>query len=903
MSTIDTGPLQRSIGYRLMWDQADWHDLREKAEHIFGALCVSRISPGELGDDELVSISKTLLSSAFSLPSCSALEYRYVLTPGRSGSPQAALYLTVKSYSDYGNEDTVRAALNAVRGIFPAQFELDFCPRQDVTDAPTRGMPILELRRSETCVEPVYDYVPADFFYIVHHNLGDGSGWRNFWDTLPTLNGPVEISFLFKQTNLTFEERSECSSIISDLYRMSESRTEPNPLGYDTYYPADTNARMAYESWDSLLRKLQSCLLARIAIRGELQRTIPLATRLCSALHHSENGASTDPALIVVQPDPGSQYQSAVESFDWLEIYPWGGHWIWHPDSPGLAPYSLRRFPYLYSLDDASSIAMLPVPDDRGSPGFLTGRRSHKRRQTILDREPANDLTASENIRLGNFLDYGIASEVASMSLSDLNRHTLIVGSSGSGKTTTVLTILARLWREHKIPFLVIEPTKREYRSLLTVDGMDEMHVLPIGREDICAFRLNPLAPPEGIQLENHMSSLMAMFKLALPLFDPLPQLLEEALEHAFFAAGWSYDGAPSTDRVPSLRDLTRSFDVVFKKKEYVSHAENIGTAMQLRLNSMLRGSRGRILDTVKSNDFKELLKKPVVIELDSIEDADDKSLFAAIFLDRIRSGCKDRESGGRVNHVTVIEEAHRVLPKVSMGSNDVDSVRRNAVEAYCNAIAELRSMGEGFIISSQSPNRLAPAAIANAGSRILHRMESAEDRATILADFDLNDLDRPLASRLDVGEAFFRSVTMDDAELIKVYPEMGIDSSNSPKDDIVKNRMRSFSEASQKLFPYPMCTSDVCATGCVPATRREGESVASRVRITATQAWNRSEDASAEEAIDATAKVLLRETDDSVVAYCGSAHLNVQQRAFLTGNLVSLRSNVAARMRLSPHQ
>ena len=842
-------------------------------------------------------MSRTLLSNVFSMPTCSALEYRYVLSPSESGSLRVALYFVVKSYSDYGNDDTVRAALESVRGAFSPQFKLEPPPRhhRHIIDAPTLGMPILELRRRETTIEPVYGYVPAQPFYLIDHNLGDGSGWANFWDPLPKVTSPVEISFLFKQTNLTREEHYDCSANISELYRISEARIQPNILGVDTHYPADTNARMAYESWDGLLRKLQRCFLVRVAIRGPITLTSPLAGRLCTALSRSAERVTTDAELTVDPPRSDPQALCASESFTWLEIYPWGGHYLWQPDHFDVAPHSLRRFPYLFSLDDAASIAMLPVPDERGAVGFPIGRRSDERRQPV-----AND--GALDIGLGYFRHHGEAGDPAGMSLADLNRHTLVVGASGSGKTTTVMTILTRLWREHDVPFLVIEPTKREYRSLLNVDGMDDLHVLTIGREDLCTFRLNPLQPPKGIRLENHMSSLMAMFKLALPLFYPIPPLLEAALESAFHEAGWRYDDADSADLIaPSLRDVARWFDVVFKDAEYVGEALNIGAAMQVRLNSMLRGSRGRVLDTVQSDKFSKLLDKPVVVELDSVDDADDKSLFAAIFLGQIRAACQDRGSGHTLSHVTVIEEAHRVLPNSGLGSNDGDSIRQQSVDAYCNAIAELRALGEGFIISSQSPRRLAPAAIANAGSRILHRMESAEDRDTILSDFDLIEVDRPIASRLDVGEAFFRSVAMDEAELIKVVPVPGVDSAAPPEDDEIKIHMQPFSENSERSLPYPMCTRDVCVAGCIPETRREGESLATAMGATATQAWDESE--SLQEALVAAAEVMLRETDDRIVAYCGASHLNAQQGVFRGKSVKLMRSRVMLSMGLSPDQ
>ena len=839
------------------------------------------------------------------------------------------LYLVVKSYSDYGDVASVSAALSHVCSAFSSQFELVYSRHRRMMDAPTFGQPIVELRRDEFQVAPTC--TNTDYFYFIEHDIGDGTGWDSFWHDLPRLGSPIEISILFKPTELTHEEYSECSRIVSTLARLAESRHERDYFGDDDYFPADTNARMAYESWDSLLRKLQRCFLVRVAVRGAMEVATPIALRLASALGHSASEDQSGSALRILEPGTTTQRVAASESFDWLEVYPWGGHHIWHPTSPMRAPRGLRRFPYLFGLQDASSMAILPVPDDRGAPGFTSLRRSHARRQSI---SPASDSGSVEgsssprgspasrqsvanapgtDISLGRLSHYGSVGDDARVSLSDLNRHALVVGATGSGKTTTVLSTLIRLWRDCRIPFLVIEPTKCEYRSLLNVSDLDSIKILTVGREDICAFRLNLLEPPPGIRYENHRGSLMAMFKLALPIVPPIPELLGKALDDAFERAGWNYDSTlPDRTgrlRVPSLQDVADSFDRVFERQKYVGEAHNLGAAFAIRFDSMLRGSVGRVLGTVESNDFDGLLQHPVVVELDSVADPDEKMIIAAAIIDRVRAHCGKREvlnTGiGSLSHITVIEEAHRLIPSLGVMRDGDHSVRHEAVESFCNAIAELRSMGEGFIISSQSPSRLAPAAIANTGTRIVHRMESAEDRDALLADLDIADEDRALASRLSLGEAFFRSPSMDEAELIKVVPE-DIDSASSPSDDVIKDHMRAFSETSRKLMPYSLCTRTVCQDGCDEVVRQRGQSIARDVQHEIVKAW---EGVGRATSVDPAAEVLLQaaekaggndvSTDGAVVAYCAASHLNAQRVAFVARDMATLRSNVIKSMKL----
>ena len=46
------------------------------------------------------------------------------------------------------------------------------------------------------------------------------------------------------------------------------------------------------------------------------------------------------------------------------------------------------------------------------------------------------------------------------ISLDELQRHVLICGVTGSGKTVTSFHVLRHLWRDHRVPWLVIEPVK-----------------------------------------------------------------------------------------------------------------------------------------------------------------------------------------------------------------------------------------------------------------------------------------------------------------------------------------------------------------------------------------------------------------------------------------------------------
>lgn len=885
MSGLESGegriPVVSASGRMLDWHRPGWGTTRHNVEQSFATFEVSSVG-GERpsgAPSSPMSVARAVLAGAAFMPGCDALELRYIATPDNSGVARVQMYATTKSCQPYGGQELAAAAARAAVSLLPPDFTREAVSRYWMEAQPGRDEPIFELRRAEEITFPQWEYIPADFYYQITDVPGDGSGWKRFWHSLSRVTTTVTISLLFKQTEIDPIERDVLGAILTQLGLFAETRRDVDMLGYDTIYPACENAALALTSWQDRLRYLQRPLLARVAVRGELTTTMPIATALAGAIAASGRDRSTQP-MFVETPVESSDHVAAREGFDWLEIYPWGGPALWQLPE---APHSLRRFPYLYGLDEAAGLAVLPVPDEQGVPGFARARRIAPRRATW---------TASPSepeVMLGDLMHEGVPAAPIGLPLTAINKHALVVGTPGSGKTTTVLTMLAALWRDYRVPFLVIEPTKTEYRTLLNVSGVENLRVLSLGRDDVAPLRFNPLAPPPGVRCEVHANAILAALKAALPLPPPLPQLLEESIERAYRRTGWDYDTIIDEGlSPPSLRTVMACFEDTFEEANYVGDARNVASAMRVRLKSLVRGSRGRVLDTVESTDFDALLARPVVIELDEVSDPDDKSIMASFILDRVRAGARRKgSSGGRLRHVTVIEEAHRLLARVvPTVSSEGENSRAVGVEAFCNAIAELRSVGESFVVSSQSPSRLAAAAIDNCAARILHNIESAADRDTVLSDLGASDLEREAAARLRVGEAIVRWPGLEEPEFIQVVPGEGIDSGAVVTDEEVRQRMAEETASVRKLLPYPLCTRDVCKSGCDPSVRAAGEAIAVELQTSAAKSWKEHD-----ESIAALAPIVRQlhseAAGDTQTAYCGAAHLG----AF--GHALSVRRRI----------
>ncbi len=890
-----------AVGRALSWHEPGWGTFLENVPHAFATREIDCVP----GSDELAGVGSmptwqymrgvalNVLSGAAFMPGCDALELRYVVEPAQNALDRIRMFVTAKA-RDW-HPQVAEAAVKAACAALPKGFSWKE-PEQGLVPPP--GEIVVELRRHEEVTDPEWEYIPADFYYTVNDDPGDASGWPTFWHVLAGTSEPLSISLLFMQTDLHWEERSLLGGITTDLSLLSEQHVDYDVLGNPNFFPASANAKVALESWEHRIRQLQRPLLARIAVRGAIEAVAPVATSLSSAIGAtmtgSDNGAH--PMYVEAPMTPGDERQADF-SFDWLEILPWGGHPLWTDEEVReLAPHKLRRLPYLFGLNEAAGLAILPVPDEQGVPGFPRSRRIATMRAQVGESQ-----VDGPSVTLGQLMHLGEAASSLDLPLSAINRHVLVAGSPGSGKTTTVLSLLARLWRDHRIPFLAIEPIKTEYRSLLATPGMEDLYVLCLGRDDLSPLRLNPLEPPPGVRREVHATSVMAALKMALPLFPPLPQLLTEALELAYERAGWDDDTTTDEGLVPpTLRDLLDCFEAVYEQQGYVGEARNIVAAGGVRLRSLLHGSKGRMLDTIESVNFEDLIRRPVVVELDQVGDPDEKAVMAAFLLDRIRAAARARGStGGQLRHVTALEEAHRLLARVDAHSvgPDGDRSRADAVRAFCEAIGELRAQGEGFILSSLSPSVLAEAAVATTGTRILHRLESAADRNVVLDDLDASQLDREAAARLRQGEAIVRWPQRDEAELVQIVAAPGVDSGLHVEDAEVGSRMASERQAVRSLMPYALCTRDVCQGGCDPKVRAAGHSLAAETGGQARKAWEAS--GGKAEALDSIAPLLVNNADGDVqLAYCGAVHLSVAGDALKVKRRVDIRPQIAEAIR-----
>jgi hypothetical protein len=522
----------------------------------------------------------------------------------------------------------------------------------------------------------------------------------------------------------------------------------------------------------------------------------------------------TGPAHCVIWPAPG-ELPAAWQGLTTLEQARWGGDHGWRlPER--LAP-PLRLLADLVDAREASAAFRLPLAVSGHMTGFPV-RRPGLAGETVYRAE-------GPSITLGRQLVHGSPAGPLGIGLDDLTRHALFVGTTGSGKTNTTLAFCEQLWRDHRVPFLVLEPVNSDlddYRWLATRPGFDELLVLTVGDETTAPLRLNPFEVPAGVRISTHMAGLMACFDAAFGLWDPLPNIYNRALRATYARKGIvPTDIASAAHEWPTLRDFIAEMRRQCEALDYSGEVrDNIVAASLLRAEALAEGACGSTLDVARSYPVAELLSRPVVVELAAVGDNEkEQSLVTALILQSMTEHYKANRSGGSLAHVTVIEEAHRLLgrPQTQSGDAKEGNAQARAAQAFANTLAENRKYGEGIVIVEQVPGKLVEDAYKNTNLKVMHRLPAAADRELIGGTMRFSPDQERYAATLEPFQAFTHHDRLDRPALIAVPDvraaaarEAGVARAPLATAPQLAGRFRNFAASdhsvSDALAPFPEC-------------------------------------------------------------------------------------------------
>ena len=345
--------------------------------------------------------------------------------------------------------------------------------------------------------------------------------------------------------------------------------------------------------------------------------------------------------------------------------------------------------------------------------------------------------TAPNYEKKGLFLGEDKDGYEAYFPLKNLSKHAFIAGVPGSGKTNSMLHIVTELYDKFKIPFLVFEPAKTEYRALLNRPGLEKVTVFAPSAATKFLLHINPFQFPVGIVLAEHIRLLGEVFMGAFPLELPFPILLDKAIEAVYRDKKWTpYMKNKNLLEFPTMSELFFKLGEILDATEYESEVKsNMKSILEVRIGSLLAREMGDMFDVRESTIVPEdWLKRQIVIELEAL--GKDQANFTTLLVTNlIRETLRANRNAGnefkdKPRHVILFEEAHNLIGPVAEIEKAEDATPKTSATAFIvKMLAEVRALKEAIIIADQLPTKMAPEVIKNTSLKIAHRITAQDDR------------------------------------------------------------------------------------------------------------------------------------------------------------------------------
>lgn len=406
------------------------------------------------------------------------------------------------------------------------------------------------------------------------------------------------------------------------------------------------------------------------------------------------------------------------------------------------------------SLLSSKELAMLLSLPHKSVPGFPVVEHVSLAKEVIRN----NESLMKREVSLGCIFDLGKAytENRVKLDVKSLTQHVFVTGSTGCGKSETIYKLINET-KQVCTKFLVIEPAKGEYKNVfgdVNVFGTNPL-IMPL-------LRINPFSFPTGVHVLEHIDRLTEIFNVCWPMYSAMPAVLKKAMLDAYESCGW--DLRLSVNRLsrgedvyPSFLDLFLSLEKVITESAYSEEVKsNYSGALLTRVESLTNGLNGEIFSVNELSNMV-LFDENCIIDLSRVGSQETKSLIMGILIMRLSeyrmTGANTPNSA--LKHLTVLEEAHNILKRVSTEqSQEGSNMAGKSVEMITNAIAEMRTYGEGFVIVDQSPTSVDKAAIKNTNTKIVMRLPDEDDRKVSGKAAGMNDKQIDEIAKLPTGVA-----------------------------------------------------------------------------------------------------------------------------------------------------
>lgn len=377
-----------------------------------------------------------------------------------------------------------------------------------------------------------------------------------------------------------------------------------------------------------------------------------------------------------------------------------------------------------------------------------------------------------------------------------LNKHAFICGVPGSGKTYTMLHMVTEL-HKNKIPFMVMEPAKKEYRAIYNYGKeMFDIMLFSPHMNTLFPLRVNMMEFPEGITLSEHINVLMNVFESTFELGGPVYNLLDKSIGLAYEKYGWNeYNENDGSKEYPCLEELRDIFTEQVEKTTYNGNFKgDLKSFLNVRLEGLMRRDAGEVFNVKKSTIKPEdWISKSSIIEMEDMGEKN-RNFLTLLLCNYIREELKiikkknADDANKNPNHVIFIEEAHNVIANTAEQSGSNINPKISATKFIVDMLAEVRALRESIVIADQLPSSMAQEVMKNTGLKIALRMSSQDEREYISSTISASTVQIDNLSRYEKGKSLVFFEKMEKAMEVQICKWEGDD--NPKSDEELANQM-----------------------------------------------------------------------------------------------------------------
>uniref|UniRef100_A0A7J3UYU4 ATP-binding protein n=1 Tax=Candidatus Methanosuratincola petrocarbonis (ex Vanwonterghem et al. 2016) TaxID=1867261 RepID=A0A7J3UYU4_9CREN len=373
-------------------------------------------------------------------------------------------------------------------------------------------------------------------------------------------------------------------------------------------------------------------------------------------------------------------------------------------------PYSLGEIGGIAKPPSGEAISAVPPPPDRQEPSSLV---------------PAvQPPITSGGPLIGSVYSRGKEVAPLCIPLTDIRRHVSIFGATGSGKSTTAMSLALRLY---SLGCSVLILDWHGEHSLAVEDAGGR--VLKPGTQG--GLTINPLSGFSGKDLGFQVEFITDIFAQVFRFTPPQSYMFREALKAAF-----------RSKITPTVSDLIAELSLLPMRSSW-DHETRM--ALMRRLKSFTEGACGFALSGNDSIPRDEIFQGLVSIDLTNLKDVNNRTIYANILMKMVYDYCVQRGGSSVLTHVLFIEEAQNVFPP--RRPEDPMTIGERI-------LAELRKFGEGVVVISQFPSSVSQDVVKNTAVRVIHAIRSGEDLQLIAASTSMDERQVGAIPLLSVGEA-----------------------------------------------------------------------------------------------------------------------------------------------------